>query len=477
MKMRFLKGAAKCLLFLAIVSLLYIGIQDRLKLDMGHRGTDIVQGFYAEADNSIEVLFLGASTMFCTTDPLVLYEEYGITSYDFGSSAQPFELSYLFLKEALKTQKPKVVGLEVLSIGNELDTNKAENVNYGLTDMPFSLEKAQGVYDMFRNNKGMGLSYLIPMVQYKDRWQELSREDFTENPANYTKGAYTPDKITDTPLDFSSYYEEEDFTIPARNREIFARMVKLCEDNNIELFLFKSPNTGWKVNGSRAVEELAGEYGIPFVNYFDLLEELQIDSVQDFRDLSHFNRYGSRKASLYLGEFLKERYELMDWRKADVETSWDIALQEREHDRANESLTRARGLSEYMGRIPYEGRTVVFSITGDVTGMEDFLTGLAAGFGLEKEAVLSGGSFVIQDGKCISGFVGEDGASWHGDVGIRGLDTVQITRYGITYDRELYQLVDNGVTILVYDDEWEQLVDVAAFDTAQPGILLRPESE
>ena len=196
----------KVVLFLGILGFLFLHIQQRLKLNMGHRGTNNITGFYEEKENSVEVLFVGASTMFCTMDPLVLYEDYGIASYDFGSSAQPFELSYLFMQEALKYQKPKVIGLEVISIFNEFDANDADPLNYGITDLPFSMEKAVGLADMFRNDKGTGLSYLIPMVQYKDRWKELTREDFINPAVNYTKGAYTPDLISGVPLDFSSYY-------------------------------------------------------------------------------------------------------------------------------------------------------------------------------------------------------------------------------------------------------------------------------
>ena len=88
----------EAVLFLLLLAGLLFGTQKILKLNMGHRGSDSVRGFYQEERNSIDVLFVGASTMFCTIDPLVLYEDYGIAAYDFGSSAQPFALSYLFMQ-------------------------------------------------------------------------------------------------------------------------------------------------------------------------------------------------------------------------------------------------------------------------------------------------------------------------------------------------------------------------------------------
>ena len=66
-------------------------------------------GFKNEKSNSVDVLFLGTSNMFHTINPLVLYEDTGITSFDFGSSSQSLNMTYMYLKEALKTQNPKVV--------------------------------------------------------------------------------------------------------------------------------------------------------------------------------------------------------------------------------------------------------------------------------------------------------------------------------------------------------------------------------
>ncbi len=460
----------KIVLFTAILTAAFLYIQQTLKLDMGHRGTDNVNGFYAEKEDSIEVLFVGASTMFCTVDPLVLYEDYGIASYDFGSSGQPFELSYLFMQEAFQRQRPKVMALEVLSIFEELDTSKADNLNYGITDMPFSGTKLKGLSDMFRRDRGKGLSYLIPIAQYKDRWQELTREDFEEKTVNYAKGAYTPDLVSDAPLDFSSYYEEESAVIPERNLEIFRRMLQLCKENGTELLLFKSPNVGWNIGQTKAVEALAEEYGLPFIDYYALMEELQIDTAQDFRDNSHLNRYGSQKASDYMGEYLTSHYELTDWRRMDADNSWDIALREREHDRKNEQMSRIGGLPEYMSRLPYDGHTAAFCVSGDVTGMEDFLRELAKAFGLDGEKLLEGGSFAVVDGQCVSGLIGPSDGEWFWE---QGFDTLRLTGYSISYNREMYQLVDDGLTIFLYDNEWGQFVDAVGFDAYDPAHGVR----
>lgn len=485
-----MRAVVGILVFLAVFAALFLSIQDILKLKMGHRGTDSVKGFYEEEEDSVEVLCLGASTAWCTVDPLVLYEEYGIAAYDFGSSAQPFELTAAFLEEAFRTQHPKVVCLEMLSLCKSFEDGEPDNLNYGLTDLRFSRIKAQRVLEMFPQDKGKALSYLIPIVQYKDRWQELEKNDFIgeyESYANYAKGAYTPDKIADAPLDFTYYFENADAEaaqIPERNREVFERMVKLCRENGAELLLFKSPNGGWTMEETKAVEGLAAEYGLPFVNFFDLLDVLRIDLQQDFRDNSHFNRYGSAKASAYFGQYLKDHYDLTDYRSADAENSWDIALRGRERDRANEAVAKTDNLAEYLGKLPYAGHTVIFSVTGDTTGNEEFLKGLAESFApVTFEDMQAGVTFAVVNGECRPEFVCTGNLTADSaragsrtaklDLGIG--DVAELTPYSITYNHKMYNLVDNGIIVLVYDNEWNRLVDIAGFDWNNGGACVRDE--
>ena len=93
--------------------------------------TTIVNGFYVEKRNDIDMVVLGSSNSFCTVNPLILYEEYGIAAYDFGSSSQPMHISVLYLKEALKTQKPKVVALEVNMLAGSSISSKTRRHSAG----------------------------------------------------------------------------------------------------------------------------------------------------------------------------------------------------------------------------------------------------------------------------------------------------------------------------------------------------------
>jgi len=69
--------------------------------------------FHSMPENSLDVIVLGSSHAQFSFCPSFFYEDTGLYSYVLGSGCQPFEVSYEMLKEALKTQSPKAVVMEV----------------------------------------------------------------------------------------------------------------------------------------------------------------------------------------------------------------------------------------------------------------------------------------------------------------------------------------------------------------------------
>lgn len=307
------KKLLTALVFIVVLTGILYGMQRVLKLNTGHRGTDAVKGFYLEEPDSLDVVFLGASTMFCTADPKVLEAEFGIRSYDFGASAQPLRLTSLFATEVFKTQHPKVVCLEMLGVCKQINVKNASAMNYSLMDLPLSADKIAACYRMTDGDIGDTLSLLIPFVQYKDRWQELTAEDFEAKPLELSKGAYTPDLIADERPDFSEYYDAdttEATEIPDDTYAAIREIKALCDANGARLLFFKAPNGGFTKGESLAIEKLAAELHVPYLNLFETMDEMAIDLDHDFRDNTHFNCYGSAKATKYIGEYLRAHYGL-----------------------------------------------------------------------------------------------------------------------------------------------------------------------
>ena len=65
-----------------------------------------VCGFYAEPENSLDVVYVGGSACYRYWEPLKAWKDYGFTSYNFATDAiQPQVIKYI-LEEIQKTQKP-----------------------------------------------------------------------------------------------------------------------------------------------------------------------------------------------------------------------------------------------------------------------------------------------------------------------------------------------------------------------------------
>lgn len=72
--------------------------------------------FYDLKKNSIDVLYMGDSKMYSSVSPYEIYKEKNITGYDLATPGEVCWSTYYILKEALKTQKPKIIFLEANNI-------------------------------------------------------------------------------------------------------------------------------------------------------------------------------------------------------------------------------------------------------------------------------------------------------------------------------------------------------------------------
>lgn len=306
--------------------------------------TTIVDGFYAEKKNDIDVVVIGSSNSFCTVNPLVLYEEYGIAAYDFGSSSQPMNISELYLKETLKRQKPEVVALEInMMAGDSINSKNEAGLRWGYTDIPLSIDKLECIYQSVGKVNAEYFSYVFPVFRYHNRWKELSKIDYTyfyQDKTNYTKGYLETQSVTEQAVNLSDYEYEGEAWIGDANIVCLDEMVQLCRQNNVELLLFKSPTENWHRYETQAIRALADERGLPFVDYNELYHngEVALDTTADFRDKDHLNDFGAKKVTSHLGGYLKANYELPDRREDSEENSWDRAC----------DYKRRSGWQEYM---------------------------------------------------------------------------------------------------------------------------------
>ena len=115
------------------------------------------------------MLFLGSSYAYCDWNPGVMYAESALTGYVLGGSEQTPAITYWYLREALKTQKPSVVVME----GSSLFFARYQNytqINLGY--MPWGMNRVKAIFDAAEPDKRLGLFF--DLYFYHDRWKELT---------------------------------------------------------------------------------------------------------------------------------------------------------------------------------------------------------------------------------------------------------------------------------------------------------------
>ena len=309
-----MKRIIKCIIFiiifliiLVILSKIFIPKNNTLEAGLGKRKLT-ASGIYTEPENTIDVLVLGDSESYTSYIPLELWNQYGFTSYVCGTPAQRLSVSLSYIKDALKTQKPKIVLLE------------ADNTY-------IRISKTKHLKDDIRG--------FIPAFEYHDRWKNLNLEDFYKSP-EYTniindKGYRYSNIIEKVKKSKQKKYMKKTkniLEISNENKNYLRKIKKCCDENNIKFMLYSSPDpANWTYDKQNGTKKFAKELGIEYIDLNLKVNEMQIDWKNDSQDKKgeHLNYTGALKVTNYLGNYLKEHNELPDHRQDEKYSLWNEA--------------------------------------------------------------------------------------------------------------------------------------------------------
>ena len=272
----------------------------------------IVKGFYDLEKNSIDVLFLGPSQSYFSVNAQKLTNEYGIPSYDFGASSQELITTYYYLQEALKTQNPKVVMVEICQFfyaDEEFAERPKDNrIVWNYSAMHFSFAKYRSLYERFHHDFWAATQFcFLPIMVYHSNWVSLpeSSSNFTVN-----RGYLAVDTNMPLTLAYTGEDEGEEKEIPRITCQAITNIVDLCSAKGIEVIFFKSPVSTWTRNDSKTVKSYMQEQGLVYLELNDYLDQIGIDPAADFYNEWHLNVFGANKTTDFIAQYLMDRYPL-----------------------------------------------------------------------------------------------------------------------------------------------------------------------
>ncbi len=339
------KKILSCLLGFAIFVII-IFVADILLKDVTHHGVKQGLGLYDQPENTIDVLMVGSSHVHYGINTALLWEDYGLASYDYSSAEQTLWASYHYIVEACKSQKPKVVVLDFFTPAAFQEDHKFKYhyLSDTLYGMKFSRNKLELMRASFDGDIELWDRFFPGFFGYHDRYNFFETEHIENIFQDYSdfKG-YTP-HFGKCPSVLHDLNTDEIKPISDKSLEYLDRIIDYTSENGMELYItivpycVNSEQTEGKIQEedkrynwleqymseveAKGNDHVHFDYTLKHLESFDL----HMGDGEDMDDPTHLNYYGSCKFTSYLGEDLRRLYgtELLpDHRGDPLYESWD----------------------------------------------------------------------------------------------------------------------------------------------------------
>lgn len=320
------------LILLLVTGGVYVG--DKLTT-RGVSQRKYVKFFQEEKD--YDVIFYGSSHVLSGIQPMELWNNYGITSYNLAGHAASLGMSYWVLRQSLKYHKPKLAVLDIYDMyAHDQPYMDISFMHYSMDAYPMGITKFMAVQDLLKGQSvGAKSELFFPFSVYHSRWDEVTAESA---------------KIAFDTGYFNSYYGSEirygvavpnvieraaadDTMEGSEGADTYIRdFVKLCREDGVEVCFMRIPYPACLENqmAENRVLKLAEELD---VRVLDMMKDEKEDGLLSSRVVSwdtdlvdanaHLNAVGAFKVTMYLGKLLKNYYGFSDKRGEAAYSNWN----------------------------------------------------------------------------------------------------------------------------------------------------------
>ena len=271
--------------------------------------------YILEPENSVDVVCVGNSDIRSGFVPTELWEKYGYTSVVSSFTRQSISDSQRALKEICKSQKPKLVILEIDSLYDGRGPEDVINPHDTTPDNFFDSLKP----DDFDNKISRDYSVFTFHNILQDRQRRSRRKQ-------YAHGYLFCEDIRKVEYrDYMTKTDEIDIPIYSNSQQL-RTFVKYCKKNDLPVLLLEVPSlSSWSYARHNAVQNLSDELGVEFLDLNLLYDEVGIDMRNCFRDDgNHLNYFGASAVTDYIGDYIGKNYGI-ESRRGDAELAeyWD----------------------------------------------------------------------------------------------------------------------------------------------------------
>ena len=272
---------------------------------------------YSEENDSLDVLIVGSSHVNSGYIPSMLWKENGVSACNVFSWSQPMWISYHYILEALKTQNPSVIVLEMYGMMYGHSSIMPEEIDRTSYQNSFNIDPGINFLRMIQTVEFCGLDLrnyedFLNLPRYHTRWKTPDIKMLTYNPHN------DPDPLkgyglvlTSQAMEKPDFAEQAAYTPYEYCVEYLDKITELCEKKGIDLVFTITPYVYNETEQGilQWIDAYAQEHNIPFLNYNgEDGDRIGFDYSTDLSDWGHLNFYGAQKVTLDLCRFL-ENYD------------------------------------------------------------------------------------------------------------------------------------------------------------------------
>lgn len=213
----------------------------------------------AEDDNTIDMMFVGDSSVMHAINPMQIWRDSHITSFVMSYSVMKPQEAYFDLKKLFNKQSPKYVFME----SQFLVTLEKDNFDYFIND-------TQNLVDFCNDEITGEIDYYLPVMKYKSAWKSTHFSDFTTKHPEAINSIYKGYKYSPEIQPFTGQHTSEAEGVAVykySGDKYFDKIYNLCKDNDCQLVLMTMPQGSvWNKKLHDKIEKLAEKYD---VNYYD----------------------------------------------------------------------------------------------------------------------------------------------------------------------------------------------------------------
>lgn len=326
-------AAVRAVCFVLVFCVLFVWVSYLLRSD--HYDRRSIASFYAEPKDSLDVVYIGGSSCLAYWAPMEAWHAFGFTSYDFGASSIPPQTVQYCVIEALKTQNPEVVVIDLrpFEYGSEKDENgevfmyREPNIRLISDGFKYSWNR----FKLIQNSVPRGTStlpYHFDIAKYHTNVEALGDGSYwrysTYRQGTFRKGFRTTERFK--PIEREDYSTlAEKMPLAPTQQALLEELLDYVEKQQLQVLFVVPPYAMEKEHQMKfnTMREMIEARGHGYLNWNEHFEETGLDVDADYYDPSHVNVFGAEKYTLAFGEYLVANYGLQDKRGQEAYWSWD----------------------------------------------------------------------------------------------------------------------------------------------------------